>query len=38
VSTALGDLFVFLPRQNKLPAIGVDITLSFDPESVCIVK
>lgn len=38
VKTSLGDLFVFLPRQAKLPQSGESITLSFDPRSVSLVR
>jgi iron(III) transport system ATP-binding protein len=38
IDTEFGELFVFLTRQNQLPAVGSEITLSFDPQSVSVVN
>ncbi len=38
VDTPLGELFVFLPRHTALPEIGTQLTLSFDPQSVTVVR
>jgi iron(III) transport system ATP-binding protein len=38
VDTALGELFVFLPRHTALPNSGDAITLSFDPAAVTLVR
>jgi iron(III) transport system ATP-binding protein len=38
VDTPVGELFVFLPRHTALPEIGMQLTLSFDPNSVTLVR
>ncbi len=38
VDSALGELFIFLPRHNVIPQIGDTVQLSFSPESVCLVR
>jgi iron(III) transport system ATP-binding protein len=38
VDTPLGELFIFLPRHTALPEIGSQLTLSFDPSAVTVVR
>jgi iron(III) transport system ATP-binding protein len=38
VDTPLGELFIFLPRHTALPEIGSQLTLSFDPAAVTVVR
>jgi iron(III) transport system ATP-binding protein len=38
IDTALGELFVFLPRQTALPVAGETVTFSFDPNAVTLVR
>jgi iron(III) transport system ATP-binding protein len=38
VKTNIGELFVFLPRQNNLPSVGSAVTLCFSPDTVSLVR